>query len=158
MSVQCRKCGRALRNTASMEAGVGPICAKKAAESWETPENGQVSGYVPCTIREGFVGVRKGGGIVVNVVRNGIQTPLRHWVRHSPTGMEWGYGGSGPADLAYSILCEVVDSRTATALHQEFKWEFVAGMKDRWELDMGDVLEWIEKRSTQPQVEEVLPF
>lgn len=35
-------------------------------------------------------------------------TPLRHYVRHSPTGMEWGYGGSGPADLARSILIDVL--------------------------------------------------
>lgn len=25
-------------------------------------------------------------------------------VRHSPTGFSWGYGGSGPADLARSLL------------------------------------------------------
>jgi len=25
-------------------------------------------------------------------------------VCHSPTGFEWGYGGSGPADLALNIL------------------------------------------------------
>lgn len=29
---------------------------------------------------------------------------LHHVVRHSPTGMSWGYAGSGPADTARSIL------------------------------------------------------
>src|SRR5215469_776339 len=29
---------------------------------------------------------------------------LTHRPRHSPTGMTWGYAGSGPADLARSIL------------------------------------------------------
>ena len=29
---------------------------------------------------------------------------LKHKVKHSPTGMEWGYLGSGPADTARSIL------------------------------------------------------
>lgn len=29
---------------------------------------------------------------------------LPHIVRHSPTGFEWGYCGSGPADLARSLL------------------------------------------------------
>lgn len=40
-----------------------------------------------------------------------IETPdgdvigqLRHVVKHSPTGYTWGYGGSGPADLALSLL------------------------------------------------------
>ena len=31
---------------------------------------------------------------------------LRHVVHHSPTGLEWGYGGSGPADTALSILAD----------------------------------------------------
>ena len=40
-----------------------------------------------------------------------IETPdgrrvgvLHHIVRHSPTGLTWGYGGSGPADTARSLL------------------------------------------------------
>lgn len=35
--------------------------------------------------------------------------PLKHLVRHSPMGFEWGYGGSGPADLARSIVGDVLD-------------------------------------------------
>jgi hypothetical protein len=31
---------------------------------------------------------------------------LRHVVHHSPSGLSWGYGGSGPADLARSILID----------------------------------------------------
>jgi hypothetical protein len=30
--------------------------------------------------------------------------PLPHLVKHSPTGFSWGYGGSGPADLARCLL------------------------------------------------------
>lgn len=29
---------------------------------------------------------------------------VRHLVRHSPTGLSWGYNGSGPADTARSLL------------------------------------------------------
>lgn len=32
--------------------------------------------------------------------------PLRHIAKHSPTGMEWGYAGSAPADLALSLLID----------------------------------------------------
>jgi hypothetical protein len=32
--------------------------------------------------------------------------PLRHFVRHSPTGFAWGYQGSGPAELARCILLD----------------------------------------------------
>jgi hypothetical protein len=33
---------------------------------------------------------------------------LTHHVKHSPSGFAWGYGGSGPADLARCILIAVV--------------------------------------------------
>ena len=39
--------------------------------------------------------------------------PLSHVVRHSPTGIEWGYGGSGPSDLALSVLTAVAGAETA---------------------------------------------
>ncbi len=32
---------------------------------------------------------------------------LTHVVRHSPTGLEFGYGGSGPSDLARCILLDM---------------------------------------------------
>ena len=35
---------------------------------------------------------------------------VRHHVRHSPDGFETGYGGSGPADLARSILIDFFGS------------------------------------------------
>lgn len=50
------------------------------------------------------------GGTRVDVIEDGERRTLRHYVRHSPTGLEWGYGGSGPADLARSILIEVLGS------------------------------------------------
>ena len=34
---------------------------------------------------------------------------VNHVVRHSPTGIEWGYHGSGPADLARSVLLAFAD-------------------------------------------------
>lgn len=43
------------------------------------------------------------------VVRLGEHTePLRHYVRHSPDGFSWGYGGSGPADLARCLLIDAM--------------------------------------------------
>ena len=35
---------------------------------------------------------------------NGVKAQVRQVVWHSPTGLEYGYGGSGPADMALSIL------------------------------------------------------
>ena len=66
---------------------------------------------------------------------------------HSPDGFEMGYGGSGPADLALTILCEHLgvepdadafrsgqmgdEHRMAWDLHHAFKRKFIAPKTDR---------------------------
>lgn len=51
----------------------------------------------------------------------------RHDLRnHSPTGFAWGYGGSGPAQLALAILADVVGDTDALAWYQPFKWRAIA--------------------------------
>lgn len=56
-----------------------------------------------------YQGIRAPDGVAVVVTReDGTQANLRRVVLHSPTGFEWGYGGSGPADLALSILADVL--------------------------------------------------
>ncbi len=45
---------------------------------------------------------------------------------HSPTGFEWGYGGSGPSQLALAILVDVLgNSQEALRYYQRFKSEFI---------------------------------
>lgn len=44
------------------------------------------------------------GGRLVMIEVSGETSPLPHQAKHSPTGMSWGYHGSGPADLARSLL------------------------------------------------------
>jgi hypothetical protein len=46
-----------------------------------------------------------GAGVVAIETEQGQQLGLlRHVIWHSPTGLSWGYQGSGPADLARSLL------------------------------------------------------
>jgi hypothetical protein len=54
--------------------------------------------------------------------------PLRlDLVKHSPTGFGWGYGGSGPAQLALALLADALgDDDLAVRLHQAFKFRVVA--------------------------------
>ncbi len=62
-------------------------------------------------------------------------SPLQHCIYHSPDGFEWGYGGSGPADLALSILNDYLhgDFNKAFQYHQLFKQEFIVGIHlDNW--------------------------
>jgi hypothetical protein len=82
-------------------------------------------------MRTKFVGTRTAESHcqVVKVTDQG-ETPLNprlDLANHSPTGFEIGYGGSGPAQTALAILADITSNdRLAVALHQSFKWEFVA--------------------------------
>ncbi len=65
-----------------------------------------------------YVGVRTGDGpgdTAVYVEQGGCRWPLRHVVHHSPSGLSWGYGGSGPADTALSILADALGERPTPA-------------------------------------------
>lgn len=49
-------------------------------------------------------------------------------LHHSPDGIEWGYGGYGPADFAFNILLLFTSNlKEAFVMHQDFKWKFIAG-------------------------------
>ncbi len=39
----------------------------------------------------------------------------------------WGYGGSGPAQLSLAILLKYLNKEDAVSLHQDFKFKVVAG-------------------------------
>ena len=68
---------------------------------------------------------------------------LRVW-NHSPTGFEWGYGGSGPAQLALALLMCETNHDEAVYRHQAFKWEVVAMFaKDTWHLTSDDIQLWL---------------
>ena len=64
---------------------------------------------------------------------------------HSPDGFNWGYGGSGPAQLALAILLFVgVRRRAAVRLHQQLKWDLVAKLPQgqSFEIDF-DIEAWL---------------
>ncbi|MFC7323575.1 DUF6166 domain-containing protein [Halorubrum rutilum] len=61
----------------------------------------------------------------------------------SPSGFEWGYGGSGPATLAIAILAHAFDDDFATTHYQQFKREVIANLpEDRWTLRTSDLDAW----------------
>lgn len=78
----------------------------------------------------------------------GARRPLAHRVRHSPGGFAWGYEGSGPADLARSILWDALDREPEPWLYQDFKRDYVAGwLTDQpWVLERDDVLDYVLDR------------
>lgn len=78
--------------------------------------------------------------------------PLRHVVHHSPDGFEYGYAGSGPADLALSILAFVLDDEAlAMRYHQAYKNAVVAAQpqeKAAWGTSVGAVKRWFDESSS----------
>jgi len=47
-------------------------------------------------------------------------------INHSPDGFNWGYGGSGPAQLALAICLELYDIVYAKEHYQDFKWKYIS--------------------------------
>lgn len=75
----------------------------------------------------------------VDVIDNvtGRSVPLTHQVRHSPSGFSWGYLGSGPAELALSILWDHLGCEPTPALYQDFKVTALGPDADTDELRIG---------------------
>lgn len=95
-----------------------------------------------------YIGLRVGGAATVYRLAPpacGLLKPRLDLRNHSPSGMDWGYCGSGPAQLALAILADVLqDDDAALRCYQRFKFDIVA-MLDRagFTLDQLQVEGWI---------------
>ena len=98
-----------------------------------------------------YVGLRMSEGVAVTVRDEQGMQELTHQIRHSPTGFEWGYGGSGPADLALSVLADVLDDVSEVErLYQDFKRDVVVSLPDdRWVLTEKEVVDWLHQHATR---------
>jgi hypothetical protein len=83
------------------------------------------------------------------ILADGVRVPLRRslavW-NHSPTGFEWGYGGSGPAQTALAILLDYTGGKRnfCERFHQWFKEFHTARVnKAGWVLSGGNVQKFI---------------
>jgi hypothetical protein len=87
-----------------------------------------------------YEGYRTKGGPIVTM--NGEPLDFRLDLRsHSPTGFEWGYCGSGPAQLALAILAEDLgNNEQALEFYQRFKWKVIAELpRKRWILTSPEI-------------------
>ncbi len=86
--------------------------------------------------------------------------PRNDVVNHSPDGLQWGYGGSGPAQLALAILCHYLrlaghpfpDGR-AVVLHQDFKWKFIAPVKGDLCITTEEIGAWIAQQAPESEAD-----
>lgn len=144
----CERCGRSLTNPKSRAQGIGPVCIHKRGGAGMNQVDGEFYDIpLPRSLEEGIILQRWTDGRVA--------TNVPHLVtHHSPSGFEFGYGGSGPADLALNAVEAILQQigyagprmacwrgdcwELSYTLHQEFKWLFVAGV-DRM---AGTVIPW----------------
>jgi hypothetical protein len=110
-----------------------------------------------------YVGTRDADGVAsVEVDGRPLNPRLDLW-SHSPSGLEWGYGGSGPAQLALAILAQHLgaggpqtrEAREAVRLHQDFKWMVTAGLpRAGWSLSGEEVAQHLAELRAGREVEE----
>lgn len=85
--------------------------------------------------------------VVLNLTEHEPLTPNRSLdlVRHSPAGFDWGYTGSGPAQLACALLLDYTDNETVAQQHYiQFRNDVVSqlvcdGPADCWHLTGEDI-------------------
>lgn len=68
------------------------------------------------------------------------------FINHSPDGFAWGYGGSGPAQLALAILLHYThDHSWSLTYYQRFKQEVIAQLSadEPFQLSPTTVEKWI---------------
>jgi len=70
---------------------------------------------------------------------------------HSPTGFAWGYGGSGPAQLALALLMDATDEPTLALRHyQDFKFNFVAHCEHSWQITQAEICAFVTAHENLP--------
>jgi hypothetical protein len=100
-----------------------------------------------------YEGQRTWRGVDVTVNGNPLN-PRLDLRNHSPNGFEWGYCGSGPAQLALAILADhLANDEQALDYYQRFKWAVIAELPKRcWTLTSEQIEESLEiLKSSSPQ-------
>ena len=99
-----------------------------------------------------YEGHRQGYAVIVTVDGRRLNPRLDLW-NHSPTGFEWGYGGSGPAQLALAILADhCVSDTEAFNFHHRYKWAVIAELPRRWTVTSDEIDAVLQKLREQESV------
>lgn len=106
---------------------------------WEPPTRDALPQYDGRVLT--FARTRVGEHAIIMLENRPLEQRL---VRHSPSGLEFGYMGSGPADTALNILALVVSPKEANRLHQRFKFDMLARIpREGGTMKMQDVVDWV---------------
>lgn len=97
---RCRRCGRGLKDPASLDRGYGKVC-------WMKLQNGGPVGTDKPRYEDQSINIPLRQGIVVRRLLDGTPaTNVPHLIStgKSPNGFEFGYLGSGPTELALNAI------------------------------------------------------
>ena len=90
--------------------------------------------------------------ITVETPDGEVVSLVRHIAVHSPGGMTWGYGGSGPLDCARSLLAAALGgdgewgAYGGAGVIWDFRDEVVARLGDEWRMSRSEILAWLDRR------------
>lgn len=144
--IRCAICNRGLKDPDSQHKGIGPICwarIQKENERHSHEMDDEIQEYVE---GDDIILVRtEPDRKTVGRIRCNVPRTI---YRHSPTGYNWGYGGSGPADLALNILLLFKDLHFTNKHYQDFKFAFIAGIdqENGGTIKHKDIMNWIAER------------
>lgn len=74
--------------------------------------------------------------------------PSLKFRRHSPTGFDWGYRGSGPSQLAFAIMLEVLPYWAAELMYVRFRDDVLLHLdNDKWTLTDAQISGWVSRNA-----------
>ncbi len=84
-----------------------------------------------------------------------IELPTRQELYEiSKYGFDWGNGGKSAQQLAFSMLAQLTDTKTAEKCAKKFTEDIITQLNGRdWILSASEVLEWIETCCELPKIQ-----
>lgn len=165
----CSKCKKPLSNPVSVQAGMGPICRGHGGKDMNNDDcnrnefsDGDIVGEHDGVLLEDYLVLQR-----IYDTKVHVRTNVPHLVvSHSPNGFEFGYAGSGPADLALNVCQwylnglgyrgkkrQCYDGKCwslAWILHQDFKRTFIeTAHRDGAVIPFSQIKNWFDEHITE---------
>lgn len=144
-----QKCPPFIKQTEFVDDGLYPILAPRVYQIWRDRRRVRQSLQDRGVQMKVYHGNCSGYDRQVVVVESGQSVdlspePSQEIINHSPDGFNWGYGGSGPAQLALGLLLDVTgDRQIASQYYQLFKADAVAHFGEEWEITEVAIRRWL---------------
>lgn len=155
---RCRRCGRILKREPWQTLGIGKICSAKEQTGSVNKQSADDQDII-LPYDGGDILIERieaptelfGTGVTMNMSNtcSGIRCNVpRSVYRHSPTGYNFGYGGSGPADLALNICLMFVrkPEDAGGGVYQDFKFKFLGYPGDRLVIPKATVINFLQDK------------